>query len=45
MKLTIHLHLVLRLRMSGAIPLHPLYLHGMHRDNFTFTSNAQSTVI
>ena len=26
--LTTHLHLVPRLRMSGAIPLHPLRLHG-----------------
>jgi len=33
---TTHLHLVLRLRISGAIPLlPPIYLHGMDRDNFT----------
>jgi hypothetical protein len=37
--LTTHLHLVSRLRMSGGIPLLPLYvrLHGLDRDNLTFT--------
>jgi hypothetical protein len=44
-KLTIHLHPVLRLTMSGGIPLHPMHLHGMHRDNFTFTYAAKRTVI
>jgi len=32
MKLTAHPHLVLRLRMSGAIP----HLHGKQRNNSTF---------
>jgi hypothetical protein len=37
-KLTAHLHLALRLRMHGAIPLLPSMLHGVvlrDRDNFT----------
>jgi hypothetical protein len=35
-KLTINLYLVQRLRMSGAIPLLPLYAFmGMDRENFT----------
>ena len=35
MKLTIHLHLVLRLRMSGATPP-PICLDGVDSGNFTF---------
>ena len=34
--LTGHLHLVLGLRMSAAVPLHLLYLYGMDMDSFTF---------
>jgi len=34
MRLIIHLHLVPKLRMRGAIPTLPLY--EVHRDNFTF---------
>ena len=38
MNLTTRLHLVLRLRISGAIPLlPPICLHGLDRDNFTLT--------
>jgi hypothetical protein len=29
-----HLHLMPKLRMSGAITSLPLYVHGAHRDNF-----------
>ena len=29
-----HLHLVLRLKMTGAVYLLLLWLHGMHRNNF-----------
>jgi hypothetical protein len=38
-KLTSHLHIMSRLRLSGDIPLLPLYvrLHILDRDNFTFT--------
>lgn len=37
--LTTHLHLVVRLRLSGAPPLPPsICLQGLHRDNFTFTT-------
>jgi hypothetical protein len=35
-KLTIHVPLVPRLRMSGATPPLPSCLHGMNRHNFTF---------
>ena len=31
------LNLVLRLRMSGALPPFPQCLHGMHRASFTLT--------
>lgn len=34
-KSTTHLHLVPRFRMSGAIPLPPLDLYGLQRENFT----------
>jgi hypothetical protein len=34
--LTTHLHLVLGLRMSAAVPLHLLYLYGVDMDSFTF---------
>ena len=36
-KLTLHVCLVPRLRISGAIPVPPIGLcrHGLHRDNFT----------
>ena len=34
-KLTTHFCLVVRLKMSGAIPLHPIRLHGVTRDYFT----------
>jgi len=37
MKLTTHLHPAPTLRMSAAIPPLPNCLHGMHKDNFTFT--------
>jgi hypothetical protein len=37
MKLTIHLHLMLRLSMNGAILTLPICLNGMHRDSFTLT--------
>jgi hypothetical protein len=37
-KFTIDSHLMLRLRMSGAIALHPsICPYGMNMDNFTFT--------
>jgi hypothetical protein len=36
--LTTHLHQAPRLRMNGAtLLLHPVYLHGMDRDNFTLS--------
>jgi hypothetical protein len=35
-KLTSHIHLVLKLRMSGVIPHSPVYLYGMHGNNFKF---------
>ena len=38
MKLTTHLHLVPRLRMSGATPLLP---HGVDRDNFLLDRHAE----
>jgi hypothetical protein len=34
-KLTIHLHVLPILRMSGNIPPLPIHLYGMHRDNLT----------
>jgi hypothetical protein len=34
-ELSIHLHLLPRLRISGAIPLSPIRLHGVDRENFT----------
>jgi hypothetical protein len=38
-KLTTHLHLVPRLRMSGAIPLlPPVSLHGMDRKTLPFSA-------
>jgi len=37
MKLTIHLHLMLRLSMNGAILTLPICLNGMHRGGFTLT--------
>ena len=38
LKLATHLHLVLRLRMSGTLPLFTtcVFLHGVERENFTF---------
>ena len=37
MKLTTHLRLVPRLRMSGAVPLLPVYgLHGVDKDKCAF---------
>jgi hypothetical protein len=39
MKLTTHLHLVLRLKMGGAVPLHPYFPSCTNRDNFTFCIN------
>ena len=41
-RLTIHIHLVIRQRISGAIPTHThthtlMCLHGVHRDNVAFT--------
>jgi len=35
-KVTTHLHIVLRLRMGAAIPPLSICLHDMHRDNYTF---------
>jgi len=35
MKLTTQLRVVSRLRMSGAVPLLLLCLHGLDKDNFT----------
>jgi hypothetical protein len=34
MKLITHLHLALRLRMSGAMPPPPINFHGMDRNYF-----------
>jgi len=34
MKLTTHLHLLLKLRMSGSIPLLPLYAFWCGQDSF-----------
>ena len=46
MKLTTRLHLVSRLRMSGGIPLlPPISLHGMDKDNFTFSVAAAATTM
>jgi hypothetical protein len=42
MKLTTHLHLVLRLKMNEAIPPFPIGLHGVYRAKFTFTFNSLS---
>jgi len=39
LKLTIHLHLMLRAKISGGIPLLPVCFHGMHRNNFTLLTN------
>lgn len=36
-KLTTHLHLKLRLNMNEAVPSFPICLHGVYRDDFTFT--------
>ena len=36
LKLTSRLHLVRRLRMTGAIHHSPLHIHVVHRDKFTF---------
>jgi hypothetical protein len=36
-KLTTPLHLMLRLNMNEAVPSFPICLHGVYRDNFTFT--------
>jgi len=36
MKLTTHLNLVQRLRLSGAIPLSCIWLHGMDTEILTF---------
>jgi hypothetical protein len=33
---------VLRLRIGGAIPLLPIYLDGVHRDSFPFSTFMQS---
>ena len=43
MKLTTHLHLVLNLRMTGAIPLLSVCLHGVDRDKFTFFVSVYSS--
>jgi hypothetical protein len=40
-----HLQLLLRLRVSGAIPLLPLYLDGVHRDSFTFSTFMHSLMV
>jgi len=37
MELNIHFQLMLSLRTNGAIPPLPICLHGMHKENFTFT--------
>jgi hypothetical protein len=37
-KLTTYLHPLSRLRMNGTITPLPIYLHGEHRDKFTYTS-------
>jgi len=37
LNLTTHLHLVHRLRMSGAVPLPPIHLDEVDRDNISFT--------
>jgi hypothetical protein len=37
MMLAMHLHLVLRFRMAGAIPSFPFVLYGLFRDKFMFT--------
>jgi len=44
MKLTTHLHFLLRLRMSGGIPPLSQYLHGIQRYNFTFHSDSKTSV-
>lgn len=36
-KLTTHLHLVLRLNRNEVVPSFPICLHGVYRDSFTFT--------
>jgi len=42
MKLTNHLHLVLKLRMCGTVPLLPsVCLNGVERENFTLTFATQ----
>jgi hypothetical protein len=43
MKLTINFHLIPWLRMSGVIPLLPLCLHSVHKDNFAFAFKDKST--
>ena len=42
-KLTTH-HLVRRSKASAAVPPLPLYFHGVHRDNFTFTLPMRATL-
>jgi len=40
-----HLQLVLRLRISGAIPLLPIYLDGVQRDSFTISTFMHSLML
>jgi len=46
-KLTAHLHLVTRLRLSGAISPHPTWTHSLHRNNFALrrTSDDENELI
>lgn len=36
-KLTTYFHVAIKLRMSRPVPLLPVCLHGVHKDNFTFS--------
>jgi len=40
--MTIHFRLVPRLRVSGAVPPLPLYLHGLRSDIYFFTGNKEN---
>lgn len=39
MKLSTHVHLVLKFRVSGVIPIFPIRPNGVHRENFTATNS------
>jgi hypothetical protein len=45
MKLTAHHYLVYGLRMSGVVPLLPLYDNVVDRDNVTFTLSVENSVL